>query len=171
MTILTARVEAEWGGNNRIVSPPSTLSRSLSLFLSLAAHSDPGWRWPFPGASHEAGGAAKLSDPASKRRAAFSSGSISASPVVDPTLVFLSLGLQPPQEDEEEARRRPGQSWSESESWSFVHFSGEEEPLHRLDFLLLLVVLSFWSSALKSLSWSERISVVREELLERSDQV
>lgn len=154
MTILTARVEAEWGGNNRIVSPPSTLSRSLSLFLSLAAHSDPGWRWPFPGASHEAGGAAKLFDPASKRRAAFSSGSISVSSVVDPTLVFLSLGLQSPQEDEEDAGVDPDRA--EVSLILDLLSSGEEEPLHRLDFLLLLVVLSFWSSALKCLSWSER---------------
>lgn len=64
ITILTARVEAKWGGNNRIVSltlslslslPP--LSVSLSLFLSLAAHSDPGWRWPFPGVSQKSRGA------------------------------------------------------------------------------------------------------------------
>lgn len=36
ITILTARVEAKWGGNNRIVSPPHTLPLPLSLCLSLS---------------------------------------------------------------------------------------------------------------------------------------
>lgn len=53
ITILTARVEAKWGGNNRVVSPPYSPTLSLSLFLSLPAHSDPGWWWPIPGVSQK----------------------------------------------------------------------------------------------------------------------
>lgn len=33
--------------------PPCSLSLSLSVFLSLTAHSDPGWWWPFSGASYK----------------------------------------------------------------------------------------------------------------------
>lgn len=63
------------------------------------------------------------------------------SSVVDPTLVFLSLGLQSPQEDEEDAGVDPDRA--EVSLILDLLSSGEEEPLHRLDFLLLLVVLSF----------------------------
>lgn len=50
------------------------------------------------------------------------------SSVVDPTLVFLSLGLQSPQEDEEDA----GVDLDRAEVSLILDLlsSGEEEPLH-----------------------------------------